>query len=45
MKKFSVITTDKTEGRKEGVGVMKDEELHLEEIEVFHTLGGTVIHT
>ena len=25
-----------------GVGVMKDEELQLDEIEVSHTLGGTV---
>ena len=26
-------------------GVMKDKELHLEEIESSHTLGGSIIHT
>ena len=29
----------------EGVGVMKDKNLNLEEIEVSHTLGGVFIHT
>ena len=31
----------KGEGRSEGVGVMKDEEIKLEEIEDSHTLGGS----
>ena len=51
------IITDKEkarpdgEGRREGVGVMKDEGLNLEEIQASHTLGGpgrcytVVIHT
>ena len=35
---MSVIVTDMTGGRKgEGVGVMKDKELKLEEIEASHT--------
>jgi hypothetical protein len=37
------IITDKTKasrGGGKGVGVMKDEELKLEEIEASHTLGG-----
>ena len=38
------ITTDKTK-RSRGVGIMKDKESKLEEIEVSHTLGGAVIHT
>ena len=33
------------EERREGVGVMKDEDLKLEEIEASLTLGGAVIHT
>jgi hypothetical protein len=51
---FQFIITDKSkgwEGRREGVGVMKDDEVNLEEIESSHTLGtvgrsySTVIHT
>ncbi len=41
--KFVFIITDKTKLLGEevkGVGVMKDEDLELEEIEVSHTLGG-----
>ena len=34
------IITDKAKARREGVGVMIDEELKLEEIETTHTLGG-----
>ena len=42
------IITDKAKlvgEEAKGVGVMKDEELKIEEIEVSHTLGGSVIHT
>ena len=38
-----IIITDKSKTRRggEGVGVMKDEDLNLEEIESSHTLGKT----
>ncbi len=43
------ITTDKAKasrgGEKVSVGVMKNKEPKLEEIEAYHTLGGAVIHT
>ena len=51
---FQFIITDKSKtrrGRREGVDVMKEKELKLEEIEDSHTLGGVgrcnvvVIHT
>ena len=49
---FIITDKEKIGGEEvKGVGVMKDEELKLEEIEVSHTLGGTemsyvvVIHT
>ena len=38
---FTVTDKTKLVGKEvKGVGVMKDEELNLEEIEVSHTLGG-----
>jgi hypothetical protein len=46
---FLFLITDKVKGKggrkTEGVGIMKDKELKLEETEYSHTLGGGIEYT